>query len=78
MLNTRSARGKAIYISEVFDLSGSLIGFGCPYDKSKTDKIFRFRIRFWKNVMIRSGMVLLRLIFVMLQVAGLMHIMSLT
>lgn len=40
LLNTRSARQKQICVSSIYSISDSLIGFGFPYDKSKTDKIF--------------------------------------
>ncbi|MDE7287692.1 MAG: inositol monophosphatase [Lachnospiraceae bacterium] len=49
LLNTRSARLKAIRVSDVFRLSDSLIGFGCPYDKTKTDKIFEISNKILKN-----------------------------
>ena len=49
LLNTRSARGKAIHVSDVYEFSGSLIGFGCPYDKTKTDKIFEISNKILKN-----------------------------
>lgn len=40
LLNTRDSRQKEICVSGVECLSDSIIGFGCPYDKSKVDKIF--------------------------------------
>lgn len=49
LINTRSARAKTIQVSDVYCLSDSLIGFGCPYDKSKTDKIFEITNKILKN-----------------------------
>ncbi len=40
LINTRSGREKKISVSGVCRLCDSLIGFGCPYDRSKADKIF--------------------------------------
>lgn len=41
LLNSRNAKQhKKICVSDTNYLSDSLIGFGCPYDKSKMDKIF--------------------------------------
>lgn len=49
LVNTRSARQKKICVSDIYSLSDSLIGFGCPYDKSKTDKIFMISNKILKN-----------------------------
>lgn len=49
LLNTRNAMQKIIRVSDVYSLSDSLVGFGCPYDKSKTDKIFEVSNRIIKN-----------------------------
>lgn len=49
LLNTRSAREKKICVSDICDLSDSLIGFGVPYDRSQTDKVFMISNKILKN-----------------------------
>lgn len=49
LLNTRNAVQKINCVSDIYNLSDSLIGFGCPYDKSKTDKIFMISNKILKN-----------------------------
>lgn len=40
LLNSRNAKKLKLFVSNVCKISDSLIAFGCPYDKTKTDKIF--------------------------------------
>jgi myo-inositol-1(or 4)-monophosphatase len=40
LLNTRTGSKRDIRVSGCCELSGSIIGFGCPYDKSKVKKLF--------------------------------------
>lgn len=40
LLNIRTDLQKDNHVSNTCKLSDSIIGFGCPYDKSKTDKLF--------------------------------------
>lgn len=47
--NTRNAMEKRIFVSDIYDLSDSLIGFGFPYDRSKTDKILIISNKILKN-----------------------------
>lgn len=49
LLNTRNAKQKEICVSDIQNISDSLIGFGCPYDKSKTDKIFEISNKILKS-----------------------------
>lgn len=49
LLNTRNARQKKIYVSDVCCLSDSLIGFGFPYDKTKIDTIFEISSKILKS-----------------------------
>ncbi len=49
LLNTRNAREKKICVSDIYNLSDGLIGFGFPYDKSKTDKILMISNKILKN-----------------------------
>lgn len=41
LLNSRNTKQTKLCVSNVYKISDSLIGFGCPYDKDKTDKIFK-------------------------------------
>ncbi len=49
LINTKYATQKQIYVSDIFSMSDSLIGFGCPYDKSKTDRIFMISNKILKD-----------------------------
>lgn len=49
LLNSRNAKQNKICVSDIYHLSDSLIGFGCPYDKSKTDKIFMISNKILKD-----------------------------
>lgn len=49
LIHTKYATQKQIFVSDIFSMSDSLIGFGCPYDKSKTDKIFMISNKILKD-----------------------------
>ncbi len=46
---SRAGRQRKIHVSDTTWIDDSLIGFGCPYDKNKTDRIFEITNRILKH-----------------------------